>query len=151
MSKKKMMRHRAVTIFPVVLLAGIASASLNDELISNNVVDTQADAVFTYTSRMVVIEWCITGHESVDLQVEDMIGETIEVNETGLTGQSYDWQVPRGGSYIVRVRAVYANGTVSDWNESLTNGSVQATGCASGQNFLVNAITAPPGDGGFEP
>ena len=119
------------------------------DLETDNVAKYQADSQFTYSGRTITITWCHPEPAATfDLEIHDLIGEFVAVNETGLTGNSYDWDVPRTGSYMVRLRAQYPDGGRSAFNESVTNGNVLTSGCDPKRSFILNAILAPPTGGG---
>jgi hypothetical protein len=130
----------------------LAALSLPLDLETNNVVDTKADAVYTYSGRTVTISWCHPRTDvTFDFQVVDMLSETIEVFEIGLTVRSYAWVVPRTGQYMFRLRTRYPDDQLTGWNDSITNGNVVVAGCTVEDSFLLNALIAPPtGGGGFE-
>lgn len=130
----------------------IMALSLSGDLETGNLARYEADNVYTYSGRTASIEWCHPELAATfDLEILDIVGDFVEVSETGLVGTGYLWNIPRTGSYIIRLRAHYPDGGVSEWNESVTNGSVVASGCDRKRSFILNAIIAPPtGGGGFE-
>ena len=135
------------------MISLLLALSLSADLNTSNVAAYPAEAVYTYNGRTVTIEWCHPAPPGTtfDLEIVNEIGEYREVSESGLTAMSYDWQVPRSGTYTVRVRARYPGGELSAWSESETNGDIQTTGCEAKPSFILNSVIAPPsGGGGFE-
>lgn len=127
----------------------ILAITLGADLETDNVAKYQGDAYFSYSGRVAILSWCHPETAATyDLQVVDIVGEFNVVEETGLTSTTYMWTIPRSGSYMVRLRAHYPDGGVSDWNESVTNGSVVTSGCELKRSFILNAIIAPPTGGG---
>jgi hypothetical protein len=134
------------------MLTLLFALSLSADLSTANIASYTADSKYTYSGRTMTISWCYSNPTvTYDLEVVNLIGEYREVSEIGLTGMSYDWVVPRTGSYMIRIRARGADNTLGPWNESVTNGEQQTSGCEAQRSFLINAITAPPTSGGFEP
>lgn len=133
------------------MLTLLFAIALAPDLDANNIAKYAADTFYTYSGRTVTISWCYDGAATAyDLEVVNLEGDYREVSEAGLTSPSYQWQVPRAGSYQVRVRAWHADGSVSPWAESDTNGQSDAT-CGTSPSFLLQSLIAPPtGGGGFE-
>ena len=133
------------------LLPVLFALTLAGDLETGNLAKYEADNVYTYSGRTASIEWCHPAASTFDLEIVDIVGDFVAVSETGLTGTGFLWSIPRTGSYLVRLRAHYPDGGISEWNESVTNGSVVTSGCEVKRSFLLNVIIAPPtGGGGFE-
>jgi hypothetical protein len=130
------------------VLTLLFAIALAPDLAASNIAKYEAETFYTYSGRTVTISWCYDGQATAyDLEVVNLVGDYREVSETGLTSQSYEWRVPRAGSYQVRVRAWTADGSVSPWAESDMNGNTSAS-CGTGQSFLLQSLIAPPASGG---